>query len=286
MSSSSPSAPDGDENAARGTRMARREGRARREYWSVEQRRQPGRPARQVAFEPRGRAAGGRPTRLLVVAATPGEIAPVVERLGDGIDNGLLRSYCRHTTQIDVLITGVGMVPTAVWCTRALAKTRYDLCINCGVCGSFDPALAPGTVVRVASDRIAGLGAESGDELLSLAELGLAEAGPHKLSGGGELRAACPANAAIRTLPAVRGITVNAVHGSERSIRLAVERFQPQVESMEGAAFMYACMAHGVELAQIRAVSNVVEPRNRQAWKLPEAIASLGEAALRILDQT
>ena len=53
---------------------------------------------------------------------------------------------------------------------------------------------------------------------------------------------------------------------------------------MEGAGFMYACLVEGVPFAQIRAVSNVVERRNRNAWKLNVAIDNLGAAALRILD--
>ena len=59
------------------------------------------------------------------------------------------------------------------------------------------------------------------------------------------------------------------------SIARVVELFRPQVESMEGAAFMYACLIHQVPFAQIRAVSNVVEKRNRAAWKMAEAIQRL-----------
>ena len=53
---------------------------------------------------------------------------------------------------------------------------------------------------------------------------------------------------------------------------------------MEGAAFMYTCMIHGLAHAQVRAVSNFVEKRNRDAWKIGEAIRRLGDAALSILD--
>src|SRR5258708_13203839 len=35
--------------------------------------------------------------------------------------------------QVDVLITGVGMVATAAWCSRALAQSSYDLALNLGV---------------------------------------------------------------------------------------------------------------------------------------------------------
>jgi futalosine hydrolase len=53
---------------------------------------------------------------------------------------------------------------------------------------------------------------------------------------------------------------------------------------MEGAAFMYACLIHDTPFAQVRAVSNFVERRHREAWKVPEAIAGLGAVALAVLE--
>ena len=94
-----------------------------------------------------------------------------------------------------------------------------------------------------------------------------------------------PAYPPFDTLPAVTGITVNTVHGTKGSIAAITTRFNPQVESMEGAAFMSACLLHHVAFAQVRAVSNRVEPRNREAWKMADAIRNLGVTALRILDQ-
>jgi len=43
------------------------------------------------------------------------------------------------------------------------------------------------------------------------------------------------------------------------------------------------CLDAGVPFAQVRAVSNIVERRNRAAWRLDDAIASLAEAVERIL---
>jgi futalosine hydrolase len=74
------------------------------------------------------------------------------------------------------------------------------------------------------------------------------------------------------------------VHGDGESIARVRERFDPDVETMEGAAFMYACLIHGVPFAQVRAVSNMVERRNRAAWKLDEAISNLGTVASQILE--
>jgi futalosine hydrolase len=94
------------------------------------------------------------------------------------------------------------------------------------------------------------------------------------------------ANTALARLPGVSGITVNTVHGQARSIEEVVRRFAPQVESMEGAAFMAACAASGVPFAEIRGVSNMVEPRNRAAWRLEEGIAAAARAARAVLEET
>ena len=202
--------------------------------------------------------------RILVVAATAREIAP-------------LNSLFQVRKNIDVLVTGVGMVPTAARCARALGQTGYDLAVNFGICGSFDPALPPGTVVHIVSDEIAELGAEDGDAFVSINEI---------VSTADRLvqNTNPPANDALAKLPAVTGITVNTVHGNAASIAAIAARCRPQVESMEGAAFMFACRLSGVPYAQVRAVSNAVERRNRGQWKVPEAIDALAAAARTILE--
>lgn len=216
--------------------------------------------------------------RVLIAAATSMEIAPLVARLRFEASRGRrLNGYIYVGHDVDVLVTGVGMVATAAWTARVLAETRYDLALNLGVCGSFNHAFPPGSVVHVVSDRIAELGAEDDDRFLSIDEIGL----PAEYTF---VNAAVPENAALSRLPIANGITVNTVHGSETSIAAVVRRFNPDIESMEGAGFMHACEIHGAVFAQVRAVSNVVEKRNREAWMLDEAIAGLARAALEILD--
>ena len=216
--------------------------------------------------------------RILIVAATDPEVAPVLSRMySTPSDDTSVDTYTHGAHEIDVLITGVGMVATAAWCSRALTLTSYDLALNIGVCGSFDEFLDPGTVVHVVSDRLAELGAEDDDQLLTIEEL--------ELPGESEFaNLDPPSNPALEQLPAVTAITVNTVHGSERSIAAVTRRFKPQVESMEGAAFMSACLIHKVAFAQVRAVSNFVARRNRESWKMAEAIQNLNAAALHILN--
>jgi futalosine hydrolase len=201
--------------------------------------------------------------RILLVTATEGEIA------------GLRADLKSH---VDVLVTGVGMVATAVRCSRALAQANYDLALNVGICGSFDRSLGPGTVVHVVRDQIAELGAEDDDAFVTVEEIQL----PAEWTF---VNSAPPPLEALRALPAVNAITVNTVHGNARSIAAVIDRFRPEVESMEGAAFMSACLVNNVTFAQVRAVSNIVERRNRGAWRVAEAIDRLTQTTRLLLEQ-
>jgi futalosine hydrolase len=211
--------------------------------------------------------------RILVVTATDLEVAPFAAEL---------RAHPRH--DVEILVTGVGMVATAAGCARALAQTRYDVALNLGLCGTFDPGLPPGTVVHVVHDRLCELGAEDGDGFLPIDELELLKADPPALNGYAMTNAKPPISGALMMIPGVNGVTVNKVHGNNASIAFVRERFAPQVESMEGAAFMFACLLSNVPFAQVRAVSNIVERRNRSAWRIDDALRSLGASAVRILE--
>lgn len=222
---------------------------------------------------------------MLVVAATAAETAPLVAGLTFRADgNSRVTTYGRGPHTIDVLTTGVGMVATAARCARTLAVNDYDIALNVGLCGSFDPALAVTSVVQVVTEQLPELGAEDGDAFLSIRDLRLLGDDEFPFQAGRLVNPAPPRNEALARLPAVHGITVNTVHGDDRSIAAVRERCGPQVESMEGAAFMYACLVHQIPFAEVRAVSNVVEKRNRGSWKMAEAIDSLGDAVLRIID--
>jgi futalosine hydrolase len=223
--------------------------------------------------------------RILIVAATEPEIAPLVASLDCTSAGGSRTRTCTYGGHdLDVLTSGVGMVATAVRCANALAVKRYDLALNLGVCGSFDRTLGLNRVVHVVSDCIPELGAEDGEAFLTIHDLHLLGKDDFPFTGGRLTNRQPPQNETLSALPAVNAVTVNTVHGNERSIAEVAGRFQPQVESMEGAAFMYACLNQGVVFAQVRAVSNIVERRNRAAWSIATAIDVLGQTARGILD--
>jgi futalosine hydrolase len=225
--------------------------------------------------------------RILVAAATAAEVGPLLAELRrEGEGRPRTTRYVGRGHDVDVLISGVGMVATATWCACALSCDHYDLALNLGVCGAFDRTLPLGSVVHVVSDRLSELGAEDGEAFLTIQQMQLLGDDEPPFTSGRLVNQSPPSSPTIASLRAVDGITVSTVHGREPSIAGVTERFAPQVESMEGAAFMYACLVHGQQFAQIRAVSNVVERRNRAAWKLSEAIESLGRTTLQILAES
>ena len=75
----------------------------------------------------------------------------------------------------------------------------------------------------------------------------------------------------------MKGITVNTVHGDEMSIRNIINSMNPDVESMEGAAFFMVCQRFNIRCIQIRAISNKVEKRNLDNWDIDVAIKNLNK---------
>ena len=212
------------------------------------------------------------------------EIAPLVARLKFiGENDQRVKFYTSGKNEIDVLITGVGMVATSVWTAKALCAKKYDAALNFGVCGSFDKSLETGKVVHVLADRFADMGAEDDEKFLSLSELNLLGENEFPFMWGQLVNQAVPNDERILGLTGVNAITVNTVHGNTNSIARTIQRWNPHVESMEGAAFFYCCMIEKLPCAQIRAVSNFIEKRNRDHWNMALAIKNLNEKAVEII---
>ncbi|CAN5177971.1 hypothetical protein BH09BAC5_BH09BAC5_22190 [soil metagenome] len=223
--------------------------------------------------------------RLLIVSATYMEISPLVARLKFISENKeRVKFYSFNEHEIDVLICGVGMVATAAWTAKALSNKKYDVALNLGVCGSFDKSLEIGKVVHVLTDRFADLGAEDDDKFISVNEMNLLGENEFPFMWGQLVNQSVPNYESILNLTGVNAISVNTAHGNTESIAKVVKRWNPHVESMEGAAFFYCCMIDKIPCAQIRSVSNFIEKRNRENWNIALAIKNLNEKAFEILN--
>lgn len=172
------------------------------------------------------------------------------------------------------VVTGVGITATTFCLTKELITNQYDLVINMGIAGSFNTAFKIGDVVQVGSDMFSELGVEDNGRFVPAHEMKLVSAEDMVFRTNSELGG----------LPKVDGITVNKVHGSVSTIEAVKRQFNPDIETMEGAAVAYVCQQFGVPWVQIRAISNQVEPRNRDAWNIPLAIENLHAQVDRCLN--
>jgi futalosine hydrolase len=224
--------------------------------------------------------------KLLIVAATTLELKPLLAELGDGqlMKHQVTRYEIRHF-QIDILITGVGMVPTAVFTSLVLSNYSYDAVINAGICGSFNTQIQIGQVLNVITDCLPETGAEDGEHFLSLIDLKLLDQDEFPFSGGKLINESVFESKLINGLRISSAATVNTVHGNTKSIEAFITKNQADLETMEGAAFMFACKVHKVRYIQVRAVSNYIEERDVTKWNIPLAVKNLNQFLLDLLEE-
>jgi futalosine hydrolase len=79
------------------------------------------------------------------------------------------------------------------------------------------------------------------------------------------------------------GITVQTVTGDPAKVESLVKRYNPHIESMEGAAVYFACIMENVPFFELRTVSNAVGERDMKKWDIPAALATLEKCCMEIL---
>lgn len=212
--------------------------------------------------------------KILLVTATAAEAAPLLPKGRKWNRGGLYTIERSGKMAVDLLITGPGMVATTAFMMQQIPAGSYDLAINTGICGSLHKGIRPVKVVNIITDRFGDFGAEDRNRFLQAHEMGLLP--DHNGFRKGKIKATFDRKySVLKLLPKVDGITVQKVHGTTAGAGKALKLYGPVMESMEGAAFFYCCNLLKLPSLQIRAVSNMVEARNRPAWKIGEAIGAL-----------
>lgn len=211
--------------------------------------------------------------RILLVAAVAAEAEAVTSRLegGPGPD-------------VEVVAAGVGPAAAAAGTASALTSAAmsgrpFTVAVSAGIGGGFGQPL--GGLVVASSIVAADLGAVTPDGFASVADLGFG-AVEHRPPPGLVRETAEAAGAATGAV-----LTVSTVTGTAARARELTGRHpDAAAEAMEGFGVAEAAAAHGVPVLELRAVSNPVGPRDRSAWRVPEALAALGTgcaAALPVL---
>ena len=218
---------------------------------------------------------------ILLVSATRFEIQPLLTYLHEHFIEFETDRFQKGNLQITIAISGVGL-PLMAFAMGQLLHKKHDLAINAGVAGAFNRSLQLGDVVQVVSQQFADLGAEEADgSFASIHQMGLIGANQPPFQNG---KLVNEAGSGFDFLPKVSSISVNKVHGYLPHIEAVQKQFPVDIESMEGAAFFYACLQKKQAFLEIRSISNYVEARNRENWELEKAIDQLNEVLVMMME--
>lgn len=213
------------------------------------------------------------PKKILYVTATSVE-AGALQNVS-GIIRGN-KTYIYQDLEISLLIAGIGPVTTAWSMMHWLAgNTRPDLAINAGIAGSFRDEIIKGDVVMPVTECFADSGVEDNNMIRTLAEEGLADPDEFPFSGGYIHADPSYARRFLSDIRGVRAITSGIATGSGKTRDRLLKKFNPDIETMEGASFFYICCRESIPFMALRAVSNHVGPRNRKDWNIELALENL-----------
>lgn len=220
---------------------------------------------------------------VLLVAATEAEISSTIDWLQNDSLPDAYGTFGIAQGALDICITGVGLLAATFAITNALHLRRYDFVLQAGIGGSFDKDIPLGACVAIRSEQLADIGAEDGTAFLDVFSLGFLEEDEEPFTARRLTNSMQHLPFSIEGLPLKEGLTVLTTSGSESTILKRTERYNAEIESMEGAALHYVCLQMGVPFLQLRTISNYVTRRDRSAWKIGEAIAALNAQLIQWL---
>jgi futalosine hydrolase len=192
--------------------------------------------------------------------------------------------YIFDNLEINLLISGVGSISTA-WSVKEWLSVngKPDLAINGGIAGSYKENIEIGSVVMPITDCFADAGIEDRDNFLTLPEAGLMNPDEFPFKQGVLHGDPKYCDEMLSHLKPVKAITVNTATGSDATRIKMVKKYNPDIETMEGATFFYICIREKMPFLALRAISNKVESRNRSNWKIQSALVALSEKLEEII---
>lgn len=221
------------------------------------------------------------PLRILLVAATDTE-ADSLRKITGIRPSG--EAYFFGNCEIVPVVTGVGSIATSWTMAKRISSSgKPDLAINIGIAGSYRDNITIGETVIPVSDCFADSGIETGNSFQTLGEAGLQDPNMFPFRNGMIISENKFVELALTRFRSAAAITVNSATGSQSTIEKLVKKYNPDIETMEGATFFYICSKEKIPFLALRSISNRVEPRNKDKWNIPLALNSLSEKLIELL---
>lgn len=215
--------------------------------------------------------------RVVITAATIGEWMPAYAALDPVYSKSKRLKITFHQG-------GVGLLASAFSLTKLVYEEKPDLIIQAGIAGTFDTAMPLGKVLVIKDESLGDTGVQEEGKWRDIFDLKLEKPGYPPFE---KRRLPNPwlTEYNLLKLPEVSAITINAITTGEKRIHQLIKKYDPVIESMEGAALHYVCRQTNIPFLQIRAVSNYIGERDKSKWKIRESIEALNDTLLKYIDK-
>lgn len=206
-------------------------------------------------------------------------IVTAVEAEREAFERGLVELPEELRASVTLLVGGVTAAVAAASTAVALAREPFDVVVSAGIGGVFPESGGLGDLLIAERIIAADLGADGPEGFQSVEELGFGTTVIDAIALDG-LKA-------VGGRDAVRGdvLTVSTGTGTAERAAWLRTRYPAAVgEAMEGYGVAVAAAQFGLPVAEVRAASNLIGPRDRSAWRIGEALSTLTAAALPIVE--
>ena len=218
--------------------------------------------------------------RILICSAEQEELDCAIQALR------LYESKIAGKAQVDFMLTGIGTTSACYRVTRKLVEAQaegnpYALAINIGIAGSYDLEKFPvGSTALVEKEFFGDLGFMTASGFQTLFDSKTLDANLFPFKDGALEMLPLPEffNGIASSFRPATGVTVQTITGDDRTVRMLIDKYSPQIETMEGAGFFYVCLNENVKFLEFRSVSNKVGEEDTAKWDTPKALDSLKEA--------
>lgn len=210
--------------------------------------------------------------KILIISATDVELSKAQQKIKS-----------TKNKEIIFAITGVGVLATAVHLSKIIYEQQPNFIIQAGIAGCFDSSILLGKTVLVEEEYLGDLGVTENGKWKDIFDLKLAKSNSKPFKKKGLL------NSNINKynhldLPIVKGVTVNQISTDNNHIQQLIKKYNPCIESMEGAALHYVCILNNIPFLQIRSISNYIGERDKSQWKMKLAIDNLSRVVASQID--
>ncbi len=216
--------------------------------------------------------------RVIISAATVAEWMPSflnINALYTGESQRLKLQYHQ---------SGIGMLAASFALTKLAMEDKPDLIIQVGIAGTFDTSQTLGSVVVINEETIGDLGVEEDGKWKDLFDLKLEKSSYHPFEKR-KLPNQWLTKYNLLGLKEVSGITVNEISTNQERIQKIIKKYNPTIESMEGAALHYVARETNIPFIQIRAISNYIGERDKSNWQMKLAIDNLNQTLIQYIDR-